>query len=77
MMGHYFGPGMRWGGMMIFFWPIIIIAAIFLIKSLLADDKKEADFRNETETALDIAKKRYAKGEISKEEYEEIVEEIK
>ncbi len=52
---------------MVIFWILVIIGIVFLIKLVLPGTKGEG----KTETALDILKKRYAKGEINKEEYEE------
>lgn len=50
---------------MIIFWILIIVVIVWLIQN---------SRRNKTsaESALDIAKKRYAKGEISKKELDEI-----
>ena len=49
------------------FWVIIIIALIYLFRDGVPS------FHNSTtsESALDILKRRYAAGEISREEYEE------
>ena len=70
MMGNY-GYGMGYGGMFLglLFWIIIIWVAYLLIKSLIDHNKTRS---SEGKSALDIAKERYAKGEITKEELEEM-----
>lgn len=71
MMGNY-GYGMMGSGGMFFgllFWIVIIVLAYFLIKSLIEQNKNRS---SDGKSALDIAKERYAKGEITKEEFEEI-----
>lgn len=60
---HDMGLGM--GISMMIFWILIIVVIVWLIQNQ-RNDKTSA------ESALDIAKKRYAKGEISKEELDEI-----
>ena len=71
MMGNYGYGMMGYGGMFIglLFWIIIIVLAYFLIKSLIEHNKTHGVAGK---SALDVAKERYAKGEITKEELEEI-----
>jgi putative membrane protein len=64
-----YGWGMGFGWFfMIFFWILIIFGIVYLVK-LLTTDKKGNILQD---SPLDILKKRYAKGEITKEEYEKI-----
>ncbi len=48
---------------MILFWGLIIFGVVFLFRYVTQQ-------RSETRAPLDVLKKRYARGEISKEEYE-------
>jgi putative membrane protein len=71
---HGWGPGMMWGGwwgigliFMIVFWGLFIVALIFFIRYLV----RSAGRSKGEESALDILKKRYARGEINKEEFEQ------
>lgn len=61
------GHGPFWGGsiFMMIFW----ICIIFLVISLIRNPVKE---RNNKETALNILKRRYATGDISREEFEQV-----
>jgi putative membrane protein len=56
-------------------WPfIIILGVIFLIWAIF--HRKDEDIPEEYETALEILKKRYAKGEITKKEFLEMKKDI-
>ncbi|AZR81099.1 MAG: SHOCT domain-containing protein [Hydrogenovibrio crunogenus] len=56
------------GGGMWLLWLIFIIVIFLLIKNFNTSSNSASE---QNETALDILKKRYAKGEITKEEFEE------
>ncbi len=71
MMDSYgMGHDMGFLGMLFFilFWLLIIVGIVFLVKWIIVQTKS-AD--GASETPLDILKKRYARGEINKEEFEE------
>lgn len=69
MMDGY-GYGMMSGGYWILgliFWMLVIIGLVLLIKYLW----EGSGAKRGEESALEILKKKYARGEISKEEFEE------
>ena len=79
------GPGyFWWGGMWIF--PIIMITVMIIVLYVFfrrggsrppwQDHESYLGRTNNPETALDILKKRYAKGEIASEEFEKIKKDI-
>ncbi len=67
--GEYgWGMGFGWV-LMIIFWVLVIMGVVFLIRIISGSAKKE-------ETALDILKKRYAKGDITREEYDRMRDDL-
>jgi putative membrane protein len=72
---HMFGDyGMGGGGVifMVLFWVVIIAGGLYLIKSLTEKGSNSA----QAESAEEILKKRYAKGEIRQEEFEKIKKDL-
>jgi putative membrane protein len=66
--GNY-GWGMGFGWIwMIFFWGLIIAGIAYLVQAIT---RRSGKGRAE-ETALDILKKRFVRGDISKEQYEQM-----
>jgi putative membrane protein len=56
---------------MIILWVLVILGVVYLFRALVDTEKKGSE-----ETAVDILKKRYAKGEITREEFERIREDL-
>ena len=78
MMGRGMGPDMMgwgWWGMgwifMIIFWGLIIVGLIFLIRWLAGLSRSRASYDKTQDSALEILRQRYTKGEINKDEFEE------
>jgi putative membrane protein len=67
----HWGGGWEMGGFgwlfMVVFWALVIWGIVLLVKAVMSSTKSEG----KTETALELLKKRYASGEINKEEFEE------
>ena len=76
MWGWYNGMMGGWGfggAWMIIIWIIIIGLIVWGVVALI---KHSSQGTGEKRQPLDIAKERYAKGEISKEEYERIKKDL-
>jgi putative membrane protein len=71
MMG--WGYGMGWFGpiFMVIFWIAVIVGIIFLIRWLVVSTRGGSSSAKAEDSALEILKRRYARGEINKEEFEE------
>lgn len=63
-----YGNHWMFGGLMWVFWIAVFVALFFLIRWIV---QQKPSSHNPEENALDILKKRYAKGEIDKEEFEQ------
>ena len=78
--GWGMGPGMMWGwgmpwfGMifMIIFLGLVIVGLVFLVRWLIQTTKGEKDVVHGSSRAVDILKERYARGEVNKEEFEQM-----
>jgi len=68
MMGWGCGMGWPWP-MMFIFWIVVIAGVVYFVRS-------KGRCGSSGESALDILKKRYARGEINKDEYEKIKKDI-
>jgi putative membrane protein len=73
--------GLGFGGLgmisMVIFWIVIVALAVWLLSRLFPRGIDESTLRGDdaagsTESALDILERRYARGEISRGEYEEV-----
>jgi putative membrane protein len=75
MDGWYFGGWMMlaWGIVFIIFWAAVITLIIWAVRRFTGRDSVSRDLRP---NPLDIAKERYAKGEISKEQFEQIKKDL-
>ena len=74
----YWSDGMGWwmllGGLwMLAFWGLLIALVVWGIKKVTEPKEPQAPGRR---SPLDIAKERYAKGEISREEFEQLKKDL-
>jgi putative membrane protein len=66
--GWMWGPGMWLGGLaMLVFWGALIVGAIVVVRHLGGVTGSDA-----RPTPLDILRRRYASGEITREQYEQV-----
>ena len=73
--GNDFGIGFGGGWIfMILFWVLIIFGILYLVKALLGGGPSE---KIKSESAQEVLEKRFARGEMSKEEFEDAIEVLK
>lgn len=79
MMGGFGLGGMLFGGLlMLLFWVLVVVGAIWLVVTLARGSQRSTGSPVSTgmplggETVLDVLKTRYAKGEITKEQFEQM-----
>lgn len=63
-MMHWGAGGYGYGFLWLFFWLLIIIGAVLILQRLLEHERAGED-------AMEILKRRYARGDISREEFEQ------
>lgn len=78
MMGGFYGGGLGWIGMIFgfIFFILIVIGIIFLIVWLVKRSNHPGAENRAESKALEILKERYAKGELTKEQYESMKKEL-
>ena len=71
MMGGFGLGGMLFGGLlMIAFWVLIIGGGVWLMVTLVRNSQKSSAMKATGQTPLAILQMRYAKGEITKEQFD-------
>jgi putative membrane protein len=63
-----------WGIFMMLFWVVFLVIIVIVVLRLL---KHHEIGTNHNAVPLDIAKERYAKGEIKKDEFEQLKKDLK
>ncbi len=71
MGGSWFGGGMF---MMIVFWAVVIAGGVALFRGFARNSQNDREMP--VNMALEILKQRYAKGEISQEEFERMKQDL-
>ena len=75
MMGDW---GMGWFGMLfsLLFWILVIVAIVYLIKYLARASRGDRKSVQHGSNAMDILKERYARGEIDRNEFEQMKQDL-
>ena len=70
------GNDWGWGFVMMLFWLLFLIIVVAVVTHVLKGHDHSAGHTHKTEP-LDIAKERYAKGEITKQQFEQLKKDLK
>lgn len=76
MMNGIGSMGPLMGVFMVIFWIFIILGLVFAARWLLAQGKAKKDGTG-SQSALEVLKMRFARGEISREEFERMKKDLK
>jgi putative membrane protein len=77
---HYCGPNVMsgnnsgWGIFMMLFWLVVLVVIVYVEIRLLKNHETAANSKTDP---LAIAKERYAKGEIKRNEFEQLKKDLK
>ena len=80
MMGNYFGDGYGFMGggfggfLMILFWGLVIWAIVALVQS--ASNSRQSHGGSREDEAMKTLRERYAKGEITKEQFDQMKKDL-
>lgn len=75
-MGWGYGTAWLWDIIMIAFWIAVIVGIIFLIRWLIFSTRTGSYTTAHGDSALEVLKVRYARGEINKAEFEQIKKDL-
>lgn len=68
-----FGMGLGGGVVMVLFWVVVIVGAVWLARGVFSGGQQPPVSSARTDASADeILKQRYARGEITKEQYEQM-----
>lgn len=77
-MMHWEGGGWLWMTLMMILWALIaIVVVFFLVRYFSSQGSLDRDNAEKQETPLDVAKRRYAAGEINHDEFQAIANNLK
>lgn len=71
MMEWGYGMSWFWHILGLLFWVAVIVGIVFLIRWVILSTRDSGRPKGERDSALDILRSRYAKGEIDRQEFEE------